>query len=724
MKRTFLILALIALALLPLQAQQLISPNGKFVMNFSLDASGRPTYDLTFKGKTVIKPSKLGLELKQEDPNNSTDFGVMVNKPSEEVIRKADLMTGFSIVSTRTSTFDETWKPVWGEESSIRNHYNELEVTLNQSKNDRFIVLRFRLFDDGLGFRYEFPEQKNLTYFVVKEEHSQFAMTGDHTAFWIPGDYDTQEYETVVSKLSEIRAKMRAAITPNSSQTPIGPTAVQTALQLKTADGLYINLHEAACINYSTMHLNLDDKTMTFESWLTPDARGDKGYLQAPCTSPWRTIIVGEKATDILASRMTLNLNEPCKLEDTSWIHPIKYMGVWWEMITGKSSWAYTDDFPSVKIGETDYAKARPNGRHAANTANVKRYIDFAAANGFQGLLVEGWNEGWEDWYGHEKDHVFDFVTPYPDFDVKAIHEYAKARGIEMIMHHETSASARNYERYIDTAYQFMVDNGYHSVKSGYVGNILPRGEHHYGQWMNNHYLYTLKKAANYRIMVNAHEATRPTGLCRTYPNLIGNESARGTEYEAMGGNSVNHTTILPFTRLIGGPMDYTPGIFEMDCSKLNPANHSYCRSTLARQLALYVTMYSPLQMAADVPEHYQAHMDAFQFIKDVAVDWDESRYLEAEPGDYITIARKAKGSENWFVGCTAGDNGHTSNLDFSFLVPGKKYEATIYCDAKNASWDKNPAAYTITKKTITNKTKLTLRAASGGGFAISIIAK
>lgn len=724
MKRRFLILALIALALLPLQAQQLISPNGKFVMNFSLDASGRPTYDLTFKGKTVVKPSKLGLELKQEDPNNSTDFGVMVNKPSEEVIRKADLMTGFSIVSTRTSTFDETWKPVWGEESSIRNHYNELEVTLNQPKNDRFIVLRFRLFDDGLGFRYEFPEQKNLTYFVVKEEHSQFAMTGDHTAFWIPGDYDTQEYETVISKLSEIRAKMREAITPNSSQTPIGPTAVQTALQLKTADGLYINLHEAACINYSTMHLNLDDKTMTFESWLTPDARGDKGYLQAPCTSPWRTIIVGEKATDILASRMTLNLNEPCKLEDTSWIHPIKYMGVWWEMITGKSSWAYTDDFPSVKIGETDYAKARPNGRHAANTANVKRYIDFAVANGFQGLLVEGWNEGWEDWYGHEKDHVFDFVTPYPDFDVKAIHEYAKARGVEMIMHHETSASTRNYERYIDTAYQFMVDNGYHSVKSGYVGNILPRGEHHYGQWMNNHYLYTLKKAANYRIMVNAHEATRPTGLCRTYPNLIGNESARGTEYEAMGGNSVNHTTILPFTRLIGGPMDYTPGIFEMDCSKLNPANHSYCRSTLARQLALYVTMYSPLQMAADVPEHYQAHMDAFQFIKDVAVDWDESRYLEAEPGDYITIARKAKGSENWFVGCTAGDNGHTSNLDFSFLVPGKKYEATIYCDAKNASWDKNPAAYTITKKTITNKTKLTLRVASGGGFAISIIAK
>ena len=723
MKRTFLVLAFIALALLQLQAQQLISPNGKFVMNFSLDASGRPTYDLTFKGKTVVKPSKLGLELKQEDPNNSTDFGVMVNKPSEEVIRKADLMTGFSIVSTRTSTFDETWKPVWGEESSIRNHYNELEVTLNQPKNDRFIVLRFRLFDDGLGFRYEFPEQKNLTYFMVKEEHSQFAMTGDHTAFWIPGDYDTQEYETVVSKLSEIRAKMREAITPNSSQTPIGPTAVQTALQLKTADGLYINLHEAACINYSTMHLNLDDKTMTFESWLTPDARGDKGYLQAPCTSPWRTIIVGEKATDILASRMTLNLNEPCKLEDTSWIHPIKYMGVWWEMITGKSSWAYTDDFPSVKIGETDYAKARPNGRHAANTANVKRYIDFAAANGFQGLLVEGWNEGWEDWYGHEKDHVFDFVTPYPDFDVKGIHEYAKARGVEMIMHHETSASARNYERYIDTAYQFMVDNGYHSVKSGYVGNILPRGEHHYGQWMNNHYLYALKKAANYRIMVNAHEATRPTGLCRTYPNLIGNESARGTEYEAMGGNSVNHTTILPFTRLIGGPMDYTPGILETQLSTWSD-NKSWVRTTLVGQLALYVTMYSPLQMVADLPENYAKFNDAFQFIKDVACDWDDSRYLEAEPADYITVARKAKGTDNWFVGGKCDENGHKSIVRLDFLDKGRKYECTIYADAKDAHYKDNPNAYTITKRMVKKGDVLKLTEAPGGGFAISLIAK
>ena len=694
-----------------LDAQTVTSPNGNIVVTFSLQDGGVPTYEMTYKKKPVILPSHLGLELKKD-------------KHVSKGMNETNLMDGFTEIAHKTTTFDETWKPVWGETATIRNHYNELEVDLNQPESKRNIVIRFRVYNDGMGFRYEFPQQNELNYFIVSRERTQFAMAGDHTAYWIPGDYDTQEYESVISKLSEIRGKMKEAVTENSSQTPFSPTGVQTSLQLKTNDGLYINLHEAALINYPAMHLNLDDKNFVFESWLTPDAVGNKAYVQTPFNTPWRTVMVSDDARDMLASNLILNLNEPCKIKDTSWIHPTKYCGVWWEMIAGGKPWAYTFDVPSVHLGVTDYTKVKPNGIHPANTANVKRYIDFAAANGFQGLLVEGWNEGWEDWYGHEKDHVFDFVTPYPDFDVKAILEYAKARGVEMIMHHETSASARNYERYIDTAYQFMVDNGYHSVKSGYVGNILPRGEHHYGQWMNNHYLYALKKAADYRIMVNAHEATRPTGLCRTYPNLIGNESARGTEYEAMGGNSVNHTTILPFTRLIGGPMDYTPGIFEMDCSKLNPTNHSYCRSTLARQLALYVTMYSPLQMAADVPEHYQAHMDAFQFIKDVAVDWDESRYLEAEPGDYITIARKAKGSENWFVGCTAGDNGHTSNLDFSFLVPGKKYEATIYCDAKNASWDKNPAAYTITKKTITNKTKLTLRAASGGGFAISIIAK
>lgn len=724
MKKILFVLFLFVATTLGLHAQELASPNGNFKMTFSLNAAGRPVYSLTYKGRTVVRPSMLGLELKREDPNAAVDFEFKQRKDAGTLDQKADLMTGFRLTKTETSAFDETWQPVWGEESSIRNHYNEMAVTLEQPKNDRYIIIRFRLFDDGLGFRYEFPSQKNLTYFTIKEERSQFAMAGDHTAWWLPGDYDTQEYETVTSKLSEIRGKMKAAITPNSSQTPFSPTGVQTALMLKTADGLYINLHEAACLDYSTMHLNLDDKTMTFESWLTPDARGDKGYMQTPCVSPWRTIIVGDKGADILASRMTLNLNEPCKIKDTSWIKPTKYIGVWWDMITNKGTWAYTDDLLTVRLGETDYAKTKPNGRHSANTANVKRYIDFAAEHGFDAVLVEGWNEGWEDWFGHEKDSVFDFVTPYPDFDVKGIHAYAASKGIKMIMHHETSASTRNYERHLDKAYQFMVDNGYPAVKSGYVGNMLPRGDHHYDQWMNNHYLYCLTKAADYKLMVNAHEATRPTGICRTYPNLIGNESARGTEYEAFGGNPVDHTTILPFTRLIGGPMDYTPGIFEMDLSKMNPNNGSRVRSTLARQLALYVTMYSPLQMAADIPEHYQAHMDAFQFIKDVALDWDKSLYLEAEPGDYVTIARKAKGTDNWFVGCTADENGHTSKLNFDFLTPGAKYEATIYADAKDASWDKNPKAYTIKKMVVTNKTKLSLRAASGGGFAISIIRK
>ena len=576
-------------------------------------------------------------------------------------------------------------------------------------------------FNDGLGFRYEFPQQKNLNYFVIKEEHSQFAMAGDHTAFWIPGDYDTQEYDYTTSRLSEIRGKMKDAITPNSSQYVFSPTGVQTALMMKTDDGLYINLHEAALIEYSCMHLNLDDKNMIFESWLTPDARGDKGYMQTPCVSPWRTIIASDDARNILASRMTLNLNEPCKIEDTSWIHPVKYVGVWWDMITGKGSWAYTDGVSSVKLGITDYSKTNPNGKHSANTENVKRYIDFAADNGFDAVLVEGWNEGWEDWFGKTKDYVFDFVTPYPDFNVQEIHRYAASKGIKMMMHHETSASARNYERHMDKAYQFMVDNGYNSVKSGYVGDIIPRGEHHYGQWMVNHYLYAVTKAADYKIMVNAHEAVRPTGICRTYPNLIGNESARGTEYESFGGNNVNHTTILPFTRLIGGPMDYTPGIFEMDCSKMNPTNNSKVRSTLARQLALYVTMYSPLQMAADIPENYERFMDAFQFIKDVAIDWDESKYLEAEPGEYITIARRAKGTDDWYLGCTAGYNGHKSDLKLDFLTPGKKYEATIYEDAKGTAWNNKPQAYTITKKKVTNKSKLKLTAGIGGGYAISI---
>ena len=712
--------ALFCMALVA-QAQKLTSPDGNLVMNFSLNQAGAPTYDLFFKGKAVIKPSTLGLELKKENADKQTDFEATPRTDRDQLDEKTNLMSGFTIQDTKTSTFDETWHPVWGEESSIRNHYNELEVTLNQPSNDRCMVIRFRLFDDGLGFRYEFPQQKNLNYFVIKEEHSQFAMSGDHTAYWIPGDYDTQEYDYTTSRLSEIRELMKKAVTPNSSQTVFSPTGVQTALMMKTDDGLYINLHEAALVNYSCMHLNLDDKNLVFESWLTPEAKGYKGYMQTPCHSPWRTVIVSDDARNILASRITLNLNDPCKYTDTSWIKPVKYVGVWWDMITGKGSWAYTDELASVRLGETDYTKTKPNGKHSANTANVKRYIDFAAANGFDAVLVEGWNEGWEDWFGKSKDYVFDFVTPYPDFDVKEIHRYAASKGVKMMMHHETSASVRNYERHMDKAYQFMVDNGYNSVKSGYVGDIIPRGEHHYGQWMVNHYLHAVTKAADYKLMVNAHEAVRPTGLCRTYPNLIGNESARGTEYESFGGNNVNHTTILPFTRLIGGPMDYTPGIFETDCSKMNPDNHSRVRSTLARQLALYVTMYSPLQMAADIPENYERFMDAFQFIKDVAIDWDESKYLEAEPGEYITIARRAKGTNDWYVGCTAGYNGHVSDLSLDFLTPGKKYEATIYADAKDASWDKNPQAYTITKKKVTNKSKLKLTAAVGGGYAISI---
>ncbi|ADY34774.1 Glycoside hydrolase 97 [Phocaeicola salanitronis DSM 18170] len=719
-KKSFALMAMCGFAFCA-SAQKLTSPDGNLVMNFSLNEQGAPVYDLTYKDKAVIKPSTLGLELKREDPEKKTDFEWTEMKDKAGVDKRANLMTGFKIKDTRTSTFDETWRPVWGEESEIRNHYNELEVTLDQPMNNRYIVIRFRLFNDGLGFRYEFPQQQNLNYFVIKEEHSQFAMAGDHTAYWIPGDYDTQEYDYTTSRLSEIRGKMKDAVTPNSSQYVFSPTGVQTALMMKTDDGLYINLHEAALVDYSCMSLNLDDKNMVFESWLTPDAKGDKGYMQTPCNSPWRTIIVSDDARDILASRITLNLNEPCKITDTSWIHPVKYVGVWWDMITGRGTWAYTDDVYSVKLGETDYMQTKPNGKHSANTENVKRYIDFAAKHGFDAVLVEGWNQGWEDWFGKSKDYVFDFVTPYPDFDVQELHRYAAGKGIEMMMHHETSSSVRNYERHMDKAYQFMVDNGYSSVKSGYVGDIIPRGEHHYGQWMVNHYLYAVTKAADYKIMVNAHEAVRPTGLCRTYPNLIGNESARGTEYESFGGSNVNHTTILPFTRLVGGPMDYTPGIFETDCSKMNPTNTSRVRSTLVRQLALYVTMYSPLQMAADVPENYERFMDAFQFIKDVPVDWQRTEYLEAEPGEYVTIARKDKHSNDWYVGCSAGYNGHESKLTLDFLDPDKKYEATIYADAKGTAWDNNPQAYTITKKKVTAKTKLNLKAGIGGGYAISI---
>lgn len=681
------------------QAQELKSPDGQLKMNFKLAADGTPTYDLTFKNKPVVKTSKLGLELK--------------NAPA--------LMNGFEKVKDATSTFDETWTPVWGEVKQIRNHYNELLVELKQPETDRYMNIRFRLYDDGIGFRYEFPTQKNLVYFVIKEEHTQFAMAGDHTAWWIPGDYDTQEYDYTQSRLSEIRGKMKEAVTPNMSQTPFSPTGVQTSLQMKSQDGLYINIHEAALIDYSCMSLNYDDKNGIFESWLTPDAKGDKGHMQAPCNSPWRTVEVSDDARKILASKLTLNLNEPCKIEDTSWIHPVKYVGVWWEMITGKSTWSYTNDLPSIKLDEVDYTKLTPNGTHGATNANVRKYIDFAAKHGFDAVLVEGWNTGWEDWSGNQKDYVFDFVTPYPDFDIKALNDYAHSKGVKLIMHHETSASSRNYERHMEAAYKLMNKYGYDAVKSGYVGNILPDGEYHYGQWMNNHYLYAVTEAAKHHIMVNAHEAVRPTGLCRTWPNLIGNESARGTEYQAFGGNKPFHVTVLPFTRLKGGPMDYTPGIFEMDIDKINPNNHSHVNSTLANQLALYCTMYSPLQMAADFPEHYEKHMDAFQFIKDVAVDWDDSKYLEAEPGEYITVARKAKGTNDWYVGCVAGNHPHTSNLTLDFLDKGRKYEAIIYTDGKDADYKTNPLSYNIRKMKVNNKTKLNLHAVKAGGYAISI---
>ena len=682
-----------------LMAQQQTSPDGNVILSFSLKNDGTPSYKVSYKNKPVINESTLGFTLKKAEP----------------------LTNNFKVVDTKKSTFKETWKPVWGEESEILNHYNELLVSLEQNNTNRKMNIRFRVYNEGVGFRYEFPSQKELTYFVIEEELSQFAMTGDHTAWWIPGDYDTQEYDYMESKLSEIRGLMKEAVTENVSQFAFSPTGVQTSLMMKTKDGLYINLHEAALVDYSLMNLNLDDKTFVFQSWLTPDAKGDKGYLMAPCHSPWRTIMVSDDARKILASRLILNLNEPCAIADTSWIKPVKYVGVWWEMITGKSSWSYTNDLPTIDLNTVDYTKTKPNGTHGATNENVRKYIDFAAKHGFDQVLVEGWNVGWEDWFGHKKDYVFDFVTPYPDFDLKALNEYAHSKGVKLMMHHETSGSTRNYERHMKAAYELMNKYGYNSVKSGYVGDILPVGEHHYSQSTINHYLYAIKEAAKYKIMVNAHEAVRPTGLCRTYPNMIGNESARGTEYEAFGGNKVFHTTILPFTRLQGGPMDYTPGIFETEMKYVNPNNNNQIRTTLARQLALYVTMYSPLQMAADLPENYEKYADAFQFIKDVPVDWQKSVYLEAEPGRYITIARKDKHSNDWYVGCTAHEGGHTSELLLNFLDKGKKYEATIYADAKDANWKTNPKAYTITKQKVNAKTKLKLTAAQGGGYAISI---
>lgn len=706
MKTTLLFSAL----LLPLSvaAQTVSSPNGAISVSFSLADGGRPTYEMTYKGRPVVKPSHLGLELAKD-------------KHATKGFAETSLMDGFTESHSEVSSFDETWKPVWGETATIRNHYNELLVSLSQDHTGRQMNIRFRVYDDGMGLRYEFPQQDSLVYFIVKEEHTQFAMTGDHTAWWLPGDYDTQEQETQESRLSEIRARFHDAVNwSNSSVANFSETGVQTSLQMKSQDGLYINIHEAALVNYPAMHLNLDDKHMVFESWLTPDATGNKAYVQVPFNTPWRTVMVSDDARDMLSSNLILNLNEPCKIEDTSWIHSTKYCGVWWEMIVGKSSWNYTDDLPSVDIYKVDWKHVRPNGRHAANTENVKRYIDFAAKNGLQEVLVEGWNIGWEDWANRWKWDVFDFVTPYPDFDIQYLNEYAHSKGVKLMMHHETSSSTINYERHLEDALNLMNRYGYDAVKTGYVGDIIPRGDFHFSQSMVNHYQYVVEQAAKHHVMVNGHEAVRPTGLCRTWPNLVGNESARGTEYEAFGGSAPSHTVILPFTRLQGGPMDYTPGILETQLSTWSD-NPSWVRTTLCGQLALYLTMYSPLQMAADLLENYEKYDDAFQFIRDVATDWDDSRYLEAEPARYITVARKAKGTDRWFIGGKCNEDGHQSDLRLDFLDKGKKYVCTVYADAKDADYEKNPKAYTITRRTVKQGDRLRLKMAPGGGFAVSL---
>ena len=716
MKRVFLTLLTIATALTVSAKETLSSPNGNLTLTFEVGEGGKPMYSLEYKGKTVVLPSAMGLEFRGQDRQIS--FGEEITKSDHG--NSVSLYDKFEQKAVSRNSSDTTWTPVWGEVSTIRDNYNQMVVSLEQTERKYKMDIVFRLYDEGLGFRYVFPEQKELTYFVIKEEHTEFAMTGDHIAWWIPGDYDTQEYEYHRSRLSEIRGLMQQAITPNSSQTPFSATGVQTSLQMKSDDGLYINIHEAALVDYSCMHLDLDDKKMVFHSHLTPDAQGWKGYLQAPCRTPWRTVMVSDDCRDILASKLILNLNDPCAYEDTSWIKPVKYVGVWWEMITGGGNWAYTDDLPAVQLGVTDYSKVKQSPKHSANNARVRRLIDFAAEHGFDEVLVEGWNVGWEDWFGKTKDYVFDFVTPYPDFDIKALNEYAHSKGVRLMMHHETSSSVRNYERHMDAAYKLMNKYGYTSLKSGYVGDIIPRGEYHYGQWMNNHYLYAIKKAAEHKIVVNAHEAVRPTGLCRTYPNLVGNESARGTEYQAFGGTRPHHVCILPFTRLQGGPMDYTPGLFEMEVSKLNPNNQSHVNATICNQLALYVTLYSPLQMAADTPENYERFMDAFQFIKDVAVDWSDSRYIEAEVGEYITVARKAKDTGEWFLGSVAGYDARTSTVALDFLEPDQVYVAKIYADAADAHYKTNPQAYTIREVRCTSKSTLKQAVAAGGGYAVS----
>lgn len=697
MKKTLALLAITLLLITSIFAQTIQSPDGQLECIFELKDS-IPYYSLSYKGKPVLNNSKLGLTI--------------ANGPS--------FNTGFISKDPKTSSFSETWNPVLGEVKSILNNYNELSVTLSQPSNNREILVRFRLFNDGLGFRYEFPQQKNLNYFVIKEEETSFSLNGDHKAWWIPGDYDTEEYNYTTSQLSEVPALFDKSYDGNASQT-IVPMALQTPLMLKSGEGVYINIHEAALVGYAAMHVELDPKNFTLKSHLTPDAQGNKGYIQTPFNTPWRTIVLADKAEKILASKLILNLNEPSKIVNTDWIKPVKYVGVWWQMFCpGQGSWNYTD-IDNVHLGITDYKNLPPNKTHAANNSNVKKYIDFAARHGFDAVLVEGWNEGWEDWFGKSKEFVFDFVTPYPDFDPKMLNSYAQQKGVKLIMHHETSSSVTNYERWMDTAYRFMVNHGYNAVKSGYVGNIIPRGEHHYSQWMIDHFNRAITKAAQYGIMVNSHESVHPTGLNRTWPNAIAAEAARGTEYETFGGNNPDHTTILPFTRLMGGPMDYTPGIFQTRLDYYQPGDTRYVKTTLVKQMALYVTMYSPLQMAADIIENYERFPDAFQFIKDVAADWDDTRILSAEPGDHIIIARKAKGKDDWFIGGITDENPRTSNVELSFLDPNENYIATIYEDGKDAHYITNPQKYNIRKLAVTNKTKLQQKMAASGGFAISI---
>ena len=736
MKRTLPVILAVLMAASCAKAPESVanftSPDGVLKAEFLMSEEGTPMYSLDFGQTEVVLPSRLGFELRGDLKAEKLVFDSK-KMDKVDIHPTVDLTRGFVVDTVLFSTFDETWTPVWGEESSIRNNYNEMEVRLSHPASSRKVNLRFRLFDDGLGFRYEFPAGQGAPHFIIKEEHTEFAMADDCLAWWIPGDFDTQEYEYVESRLSEISKYMEEDVCGNSSQTLFSMSGIQTSVQMKTDEGLYVNIHEAALVDYPCMHLNVNEKTHVLESFLTPDAKGWKGKMQTPCSTPWRTIQVTDDACKQLSSRMVLNLNEPCAYDDVSWIHPVKYMGVWWEMISGAGSWAYTDEYESIHLDDFDYEAAKRSPRHSANNENVRRYIDFAAENGFDAVLVEGWNIGWEEWANINKDYVFDFVTPYPDFDIAALNEYAHSKGIKLVMHHETSSSIRNYERHMEEAYNLMNKYGYDAVKSGYVGDIVTPGEYHYGQWAINHYLYAITEAAKHHIMVNAHEAVRPTGLCRTYPNLIGNESARGTEYQAFGGTQPKHTTILQFTRLNGGPMDFTPGIFEQDLSKAG-GNDSKPLATIANQLSLYVTFYSPLQMAADLPQNYARFMDAFQFIKDVAVDWEQTRYLAAEPGDYIVAARQPKqstltgsardfsfGQDTWFVGGTTDENARTVDVALDFLTPGKTYEAIIYADAPDAHYSTNPQAYQISRREVTSADSLSMFMAPGGGFAISL---